>query len=72
MDTFKGLMVKVGKALYERVWVAKKSTFLGLGFLVAEVVVQTLAGTEIVWLHAVAGLAATLLALYKPKVPAVP
>jgi len=62
------LLKKVGSELFERVFKAYKSTFVGLAFLAVEVTVQTLAGTNIGWLHGAAGAALVLLSLYKPKV----
>jgi hypothetical protein len=53
-------------SLYSRVFVAYKTTFLGLGLVAADVLVTTLqAATLPTWAHTVVGIAASLLALYK-------
>lgn len=60
------MLKKIGSELYTRVFKAYISTFIGLAVLAADVVIQTLSGSNVTWVHAVAGVAAALLALYKP------
>ncbi len=51
--------------LYTRVFLAYRSTLLGVALAAAEVIAQQLAGSNNVALHAAAGVALTLLALYR-------
>jgi len=63
---FKDIM----KDLYERVFKAYKSTFLGLGLLALDVVVQHLMGMSNPVVHSLVGLLATVLVFYRGKYPA--
>jgi hypothetical protein len=64
---FKSLLV----ALWDRVFVAYKSTLIGLALVAADVVISSLQSAAIPqWAHAVVGIVASLLALYKGKQPA--
>jgi hypothetical protein len=61
---FKSLLV----ALWDRVFVAYKSTLIGLALVAADVVISSLQSAAIPqWAHAVVGIVASLLALYKGK-----
>lgn len=59
---------KIGSALYERIVKAYKSTFLGIAIEAGIVVVDTVQAADVpAWAHAVAGVASTLLILYRGK-----
>jgi hypothetical protein len=59
------LLKKIGADLYTRVFVAKKSTIVGLAISAADVVVQALLGSSNGTVHALAQGASLLLMLYK-------
>jgi hypothetical protein len=60
-------------ALWTRVFVHYESTFVGLGFVAADVLFSTLSEASIPpWAHVVVGICASLLALAKGKVQAPP
>lgn len=56
------------KTLWQRVFVSYKTTFLGLALVGADALVTYLGAVSLpTWLHAVVGVAASILALYKSK-----
>ncbi len=67
------MLSAIGTALWTRVVVAYKSTFLGIALVAADVIVSQLQAVTLPnWAHAAVGIAAALLALYKGKVVAPP
>ena len=63
-----GFVKALGVALWERVAVAHKSTFLGIVLVAADVLVTQLQVAALPqWAHALVGVAATVLALYRGK-----
>ena len=62
------MFAKIGKALWERVVLAYKSTLIGLALVAADVIVTQFQAAELPqWAHAVVGIVAAILALYKGK-----
>lgn len=60
----------VGSSLYERVWVAKKSTVTALLLVAADAIVSGLQTEPLPrWLHIVVGLAAAVLVAYRKAQP---
>ena len=58
----------LGVALWQRVVLAYKSTLLGMALMAADVVISQLSAAPLPqWAHAVVGVAAAILALYKGK-----
>lgn len=61
---FSGLL----KTLWQRVFVSYKTTLIGLALVGADAVVSYLGSVSLpTWLHAVVGIAASVLALYKSQ-----
>ena len=58
----------IGSALYERVVKAYKSTLIGIGLEAAVVVIDVVNAADVPnWVHAVVGVVAAILALYRGK-----
>lgn len=56
------------KTIWQRVFVSYKTTLLGLALVGADAAVTYLGSVQLpTWLHAVVGVAASLLALYKSQ-----
>lgn len=58
----------LAKTIWQRVFVSYKSTLLGLALVGADAAVSYLTSVQLpTWLHAVVGVAASVLALYKSQ-----
>ncbi len=59
------MLRKIGSDLFQRVIVSKKSTLVGLAIVAADVIIQNLVASSNPTIHTIAGIAASLLVLYK-------
>jgi hypothetical protein len=65
------MLKAIAGSLYDRVFVAYKSTLIGLGLVAADVVVSNLQTAALPqWAHALVGVVAAVLTLYKGKASA--
>jgi len=63
------MLGRIGSALWQRVFVAYKTTLFGLALVAADVVISTLQAEALPqWVHVVVGIVAAVLALYKGSV----